>query len=252
MSFKMTDEQKFLFDLQGYLRVEGVLDDETLERMRADMDTHGIQNPENDPGKSRFGGFLSWGDDWRALIDQPTIMPILNEIIGARFRLDHAYGMAARGDVEPSGQGMHHTAGMFGHGCFYVNHGRQMHNGLVVVSYALNDIPAGAGGFCCIPGSHKALFEMPSKYYRVEDNPLAQQIPMNAGDVVIFTEALTHGTMPWTLKGHERRSALLKYCPHYMQWAKAPMSSEIEGLTTRQRQILEGAYVWQREAIAAD
>ena len=126
-----------------------------------------------------------------------------------------------------------------------------MHNGLVVVSYSLTDIEPGAGGFCCIPGSHKAQYSMPEKWYQLDDNPLVQQIPQRAGDAVIFTESLTHGTWPWSDPNAQRRSVLMKYTPHYMQWANNPMNADIEGLTERQKFILQGPYVNQRQTVAA-
>mgnify|MGYP002625684740 FL=1 len=92
----MTDEQRFLFDLNGYLVLEGVLDAERVKRMNKDMLDHDIKEPENSPDQSRFGNFLKWGDDWRELIDHPAVLPLLTEILGSKFRLDHAYGMAAR------------------------------------------------------------------------------------------------------------------------------------------------------------
>jgi ectoine hydroxylase-related dioxygenase (phytanoyl-CoA dioxygenase family) len=141
---------------------------------------------------------------------------------------------------------------MFEHGCYYVTHGSRMHNGLIVVSWALTDIGENAGGFCCIPGSHKAVFPMPGRLFHIDGNPLVRQIPQKAGDVVIFTEALTHGTWPWTDPNGERRSVLMKYSPHYMQWGQKPMDAHgIGGLTERQRLLLEGAYVWQRPFFAA-
>jgi len=245
----MTEEQKYLFDLQGYLVLENVLDADTVGQMKLDMETNGITNPENDPNKSRFRGFFEWGETWRNLIDHPTLLPVLNGILGEKFRMDHAYGMAARVGGEEGHFGMHHESGMFQHGCYYVTHGEKMHNGLVVVSYALSDTPPGGGGFCCIPGSHKGLYQTPQKYYRAEDNPLVKQVPVKAGDVIVFTEALTHGTMRWTTEGHERRAVLLKYCPHYMQWAGQPMDSDIDGLTDRQKLILQGPYISQREVV---
>src|SRR5690606_19047212 len=124
-----------------------------------------------------------------------------------------------------------------------------MHNGLIVVSFALTDIDPGIGGFACIPGSHKALYKTPQKYYSVENNPIAIQVPQKAGDVVIFTEALTHGTMPWRNKTGERRSVLLKYCPHYMQWSTRTMEVNTDQLTERQRLILQGPYVANRELV---
>jgi phytanoyl-CoA dioxygenase PhyH len=245
----MTEEQRFVFDLQGYLVVEGVLSPEQVRRMASDMGREGIRAPENNPSRSRFGGFLGWGEDWRSLIDHPRILPVLAELLGPKFRLDHAYGMAMRAEGASGGEGLHHQAGMFHHGCYYVTHGQTMHNGLVVVSYALTDIDPGSGGFCCIPGSHKAQFPMPRKWYGLEDNPLVRQVPQKAGDALIFTEALTHGTMLWTNPHGERRSVLLKYCPLYMQWAGKPMDSGIPGLTERQKLILEGPHVWERAPI---
>lgn len=254
----MTDEQRFLFDLQGFLVVPEVLDAAAVQRMRTAMDAHGVDPPEEKSDDYRFGDFLRWSDDFRRLIDHHAIMPILVDLLGPKFRLDHAYGMATRprrGGEAPekaTAHNLHHTAGMFEHGCYYVTHGSRMHNGLIVVSYALTDIAPGVGGFCCIPGSHKAIFPMPRPLFQIEGNPLVKQVPQRAGDALIFTEALTHGTWPWTDPQGERRSVLLKYSPHYMQWAGKPMDAEIAGLTERQRLILQGAYVWQRPAIPGE
>jgi ectoine hydroxylase-related dioxygenase (phytanoyl-CoA dioxygenase family) len=251
---EVTPEQRFFLDTQGYLVVPGVLDAAQVQRMLADMDTHGVNPPtEENSDNYRFGDFLRWSEDYRSLIDHPKILPLLHEMLGNAFRLDHAYGMASRttktGEPQPvtnNGRPLHHSSYLFDYGCFYLHQGKQMHNGLIVVSYALTDIAEGAGGFCCMPGSHKANFPMPQQWYGLEGNPLVKQIPQKAGDALIFTESLTHGTWPWRDKAGQRRSVLMKYCPGYMQWAQGPMDSNIDGLTDRQKAILRGAYVWQR------
>lgn len=245
----MTPEQRFIFDLQGYLLLENVLPPARVQSMCADMEQHGIREPDNNPYKSRFGGFLSWGESWRSLIDDAHVLPVLSELLGPRFRLDHAYGMAMSADIKDEGEGLHHHAGMFYHGSYYVTHGTTMHNGLVVVSFALTDIEPGMGGFACIPGSHKALYPVPKQWYGLADNPMVRQVPQKAGDVLIFTEALTHGTMPWRNPNTERRSALLKYCPHYMQWSSQVMPDDIEGLTPKQKLILQGPSVMSRPKV---
>ena len=242
----LTDEQRYLYDLRGYLVLEQVLDAQQLEQMHREMDEHGVKDPDNNPNRSRFGGFLGWGENWRGLIDHPRLVPVLEELLGEGFRLDHAYGMAARASVAPTGENLHHHAGMFAHGCYYTTHGPQMHNGLIVVSYALVDMDESTGGFCCIPGSHKATYPTPEQYTRIQDNPLLASPPLKAGDALIFCEALTHGTRAWIDREHERRTVLIKYCPGYMQWAKKPMSAEVDGLTDRQRQILSGPSVARR------
>jgi hypothetical protein len=90
---------------------------------------------------------------------------------------------------------------------------------------------------------------MPREYFRIEGNPLVRQVPQKAGDALIFTEGLTHGTWPWRDPAGRRRSLLLKYAPLYAQWAQRPMESDIDGLTERQKLILEGPYVSQRAEI---
>ncbi len=249
----MTDEQKYMFDILGYAVIPNAIDQSTLARMRADMDAQGVKDVQNSSILSRFVDFFHWGPDWRNLIDHPAVYPYLNDLIHPKFRLDHAYGMAMRADgtQSPPGSELHHESDMFSYGCFYQANSRGFHNGLMVVSFALNDIPEGAGGFICIPGSHKAVYPTPRRFYDMKDNPLFRQVPQKAGDALIFTEALTHGTMPWTLKNAERRSALLKYTPGYMQWAGKPMNTDIPGLTERQKKILAAPSVHMRPPLDA-
>ena len=237
----MTDEQRFLFDLNGYLVLEGVLPSDQVARMLADIAAHDVRNPSNDPFKSRFGGFLDWGAEWRGLIDHARLLPALRELCGEKFRLDHAYGMAMSATGERGGEGLHHEAALFDHGSYYVSHGMRMHNGLIVAGFALTDVPPGAGGFCCIPGTHKALFPLPRQWYGAYDNPHIRHVPMRAGDCVIFTEALTHGTLPWTRTSHERRAVLMKYAPGYLAFSSAPVAVKDRSVfSERQLRILAG------------
>ena len=48
---------------------------------------------------------------------------------------------------------------------------------------------------------------------------LAHEVPLAAGDLVVFTEALTHGTLPWQGRG-DRRTLLYKYSPGSSTWAE--------------------------------
>ena len=58
---------------------------------------------------------------------------------------------------------------------------------------------------------------------------------VKAGDVLIFTEALTHGTFPWQAE-HERRSLLFKYSPRMIAWAKFDRSPELLAMLTSEQQ----------------
>ena len=48
--------------------------------------------------------------------------------------------------------------------------------------------------------------------------PWLHHVPVTAGSAVIFTEALTHGTWPWTAES-ERRAIFLKYSAPHSAWA---------------------------------
>ena len=63
-----------------------------------------------------------------------------------------------------------------------------MYSGLTTVMWALVDHGPGQGGFGCVPGSHKADEELP-EWVPPE---WVREVPVAAGSVLLFTEALTH------------------------------------------------------------
>src|SRR5258708_30848323 len=94
-----------------------------------------------------------------------------------------------------------------------------MRCGMVVLQFQLADVPAGAGGFCCIPGSHKANYPCPKELLRMEaDREALTQPVCKAGDLLIFKEATTHGTLPWKAP-HEPRSLLYPFSPPHPHFA---------------------------------
>lgn len=75
-------------------------------------------------------------------------------------------------------------------------------------------------------------------------------VHQKAGDAVIFTEALTHGTLPWTAT-HQRRSILFKYSPGHASWGHERYDDALRDLMTDEDQklILEPPYVYQRKPV---
>ena len=51
-----------------------------------------------------------------------------------------------------------------------------------------------------------------------EPGPFVERVTGPAGTAIIFTEALTHGTLPWN-GADERRTIFLKYSPHPLSWS---------------------------------
>ena len=75
-------------------------------------------------------------------------------------------------------------------------------------------------------------------------------VHQKAGDVVIFTEALTHGTLPWRA-GHPRRSILIKYSPGHLSWGRGRYSDDLRQKmeSEDQRLMLEPPYVSNRKVV---
>ena len=226
----MDDREKYLFDLNGYLVLEEVLTPGEVAACNEAIDHHlghpSMRSEERPkPGgsdasqgtmRTDLAGMLTWPRPWcqpfRELLPHRRVMSCLLELLGDGFRLDHLYGTIMIKGAE--GCALH--GGRPKHGGFvpfyeFVN--CRMRSGLTVVSWALADCGPDDGGFVCIPGSHKSNYPLPGDMPRLEKDPAAvTQVPVKAGGVVIFTEALVHGTLPWKAD-HERRSLFYKYVP---------------------------------------
>ena len=98
---------------------------------------------------------LHWNRAYRDLMAHPAVVPILEQLCGARFRLDHinVHTHVAAGY---SGSSLHGGSNPGGGNGFYHYQGGQMRNGLVAVTWELEDTHCNGGGFCCIPGSERA------------------------------------------------------------------------------------------------
>lgn len=227
----MNEKEKYLFDLQGYLVVKNVLSQEQLDRLNRAIDA---QQASGEPARN----LLMWEEqEFRNLIDDPKLEPYMTEILGNEYRLDHEYPIFHKRGAPRLG--LHGGGTPYDPGQYYVFRNGKMYSGLTVVSYALTDMGPDDGGFSCIPGSHKSNFPVPGDYRHYEEMGPVIHVPQQAGDVLIFTEALTHGTLPWQAD-HERRSLLYKYCPAQISWSEHRRPEELyERLTDRQKVVLQ-------------
>ena len=233
----MSDEEKFLFDLQGFIVIPGVLSrDECAHYIN--LADAAWPRQENDGPFRRFGGVSQWGQPFVDLFDHPVVLEYLVELIGRRLRIDHDYCIFMRegGLKNP----LHGGAGRESDHWYDYRDG-VMRNGLTVATYNLSDAPAGAGGFACVPGSHKTNFLRnlpPDVRDFSRPVPYVIQPPMQAGDVLIFTEALIHGTQSWTAD-HERRTLLYKYSPPHSSWRIENYNvDDFPAATERQKKLM--------------
>ena len=184
----MAPEERYRFDLQGFLVRRNVLSAGDVEALNVAVDLLGVPEPGDDIMSQRFGNHLTTARRFRDLLDHDGIFDIVVELCGRNVRLDHAYGIIMRPGT--AGLGLHGGGTPFDPAQYYIGDGGNMRNGLVAVQWALVDHVAGRGGFVCVPGSHKANFPLTPQAVQ----GLALEVPLEAGDVVVFTEALTHGT----------------------------------------------------------
>jgi len=231
----LSDLERYFFDLYGYVVRHDALSPAEVDDLNAAIDRLGVAPPGSSLESQRFVGFLEREQVFRDLIDHEGVLEAIIEMCGPTARLDHAYGIIMAPGTD--GLGLHGGGTPHDPAQFYDVRGTRMYNGLVAVQWALVDHNPGDGGFCCVPGSHRANFARPAGHPR----SWVVDVPMLAGDVVIFTEALTHGTSSWRAP-YTRRSMLYKYAPGHSSWGIQYQSTlaalAASGLLTERQQRL--------------
>ena len=218
----MDGDERWLWDVQGYVRIRGCIDPVLLERLGSSLE----RSPEAQPREftdgpeptSRFpdverrvditgmlGWQRPWSDPFRELIDHPPVSSRLDEILGPGHRLDHSPVCIT---MEKGMAGAHLHGGGADRGSLINSsffHAGHFYTGMVVVVFFLAPEGPGDGGLGIVRGSHKAELPMPpSVRGSVGDltdsttfNAAVTEVHADAGDCVIFTEAVSHLTMPW-------------------------------------------------------
>ena len=167
----MNEEQRYLFDAFGYLIVRDAVSQAQIEELRATLQA---PSEETDPG-ARLEAPLHWSQAWRDLLDLQALSPLLEEVIGNHgapaerfaglptFRIDHinVHTHVAKGF---KGGILHGGWKSTGGSQFFRYHDGQFYNGLVAVVFELFDTHPNDGGFCCIPGTHKANLPLPDQW----------------------------------------------------------------------------------------
>ena len=235
----MSDADKFLFDTNGFVVVKGVFGKDDLSKFHEAIDAHKTQIHErkgqlrlthggaNDKlkgdgvtGRKDLAGFLGWEapycDPFREVLTHPKLVPYLHDLVGPGYRLDHnplcilqdpgAEGFEFHGGSTLDDGSWNHPLG------YDFKHGKMRCN-LLAFAVHLTDVNEGDGGFAIIRGSHKSNYKCPIAMRRLETAAEhAYQPEIKAGDVVVFTEATTHGTLPW--KGsNQRRNLIYRFSP---------------------------------------
>jgi len=259
----MTDEEKYYFDLTGYVIVRNALNPEEVSALNSVLDERWDDLQEIQESLARGAKGLVGegrrkglglpmdaegenGEVCRSVIAHPKINPYLNEIIGKGFRLDHGHSFIVQ-EKGCEGHTFHGSTGpAFDPNQYYIVRDGKMNSGLTVVTWQLADVNPGDGGFTLVPGSHKGNFPVPDAVRRFEIyKDRFEPIVIKAGDAVIFSETVLHGTLPWT-SDNPRRSILARYTAAnlaYLRNQNAELLEQLgDKLTEDQKAVLEPPY----------
>ena len=190
-SFHLTDEERYRFDLQGYLLIPGV-----LPAAEVDACNRAVAAVAGTPAAAAgmLGRPEPHREPFRRLLVHPAVVARLNEMCGPRFRLDHGPRLLAGGDG--TGAELQGGGEPFSPAEWYHQQNGRIFASAVTAAWQL----AGEGGMCVVPGSHKAVEPAPEGVRAGGDRhasmDVVRELPTRAGDLVLFAETITHGTRP--------------------------------------------------------
>jgi hypothetical protein len=261
----MTGEERYLFDLRGYLVIREALTKEMLRRILdrinyletlGDDEFSSIGAPRSyregeslyaKTGRPLEDGLpdydsraLPLGAPFEELVDWPKTMSYVESLIDDPIRLDAASYMSRN---PGGGFRYHHGYAELLPYCEFAYDHSGFHCVSVKVAYALTDVGIEDGAFAVIPGSHKSSFANPY-VGQIPDsrNPLTETIPCRAGDAILFTEDLSHGAVE-NRGQNVRRTLFYSYAPAFhCRWPHLDQTAPDfrERASTRQVELVVG------------
>jgi len=245
----MTDEQKFFFDLHGWIMLPSVLTADEIEALKKEV---------YDGAKQAYQGEL------QTLLDHPAINGILNEILSEdpypgedyyNYRCENSFITVREPGWKKPGTNTPHVVRppQQANAMRYQVAGNNIFSGLTRVVWELEDVKAGLGGTTFLSGSHKAHFNYggPDPYrpnisesaWEESLHQAMAEYDCPAGSVIIFTESLLHAANDWTNPDNSRCAVFNCYNSLWAQWHKVSLSHEsIEAMPPRRRTLFRG--VW--------
>lgn len=212
---RLSQRQLYEFDLNGFVRIRNFLSAEKVDRVNSILD-----EVDRTSKKVKFR-FFSADPIFLDLLSDPRVMAICEDLIGPWFRFDNAM-MIQSGDDEF--ENLHGGPMEEQNSFYYLWHDRKPRCSQIQISYFLKPVKSGDGGLIVVPGSHKQNApylgsQVVNDILRGDLNdPLVVNPELEAGDLLVFTEALIHGTRKWSAVARSRRVLYYKYCLASLCW----------------------------------
>jgi hypothetical protein len=254
---------EYLFDLQGFVILRGVLDRSLVDAANELVDriprtiprngwygrVHREDHPEH-RGIS-YQQIYELGEPFEKMIDHPHYINYVMRFVGGHDTFDrhggpifideNFYNLRGPGEAIPIHAGGHDHCRKMG----FDYHNGRFNCGQINVLFAFNDIRPGDGATMVIPGSHKSNIKHPAladpnwfKQWGEEGGasldgvPGAIEVHLNAGDAVMFVDALCHGSAKRVNPGL-RRTAVYRYGSAWnrTRWGYEPSSELLARLS---------------------
>ena len=227
---EVTDDEKFLFDLQGFLILRGAIEPELVVALdEAVVANEAIEHDESWAEglpvvtnayftkdrwmghQVRLNGLPRLDPVFDRLIAHPGYLPYLKEFMDLP-QLINTWSIS-----KYPGRGATHWHHGLPPADYSVRDGKIRSPMLNVVTMLTPNHP-GDGCLAVIPGSHKKNFKLDLKRWGTAglDTPGALEITGEPGDVMLFTEALVH---TGAAKTTTRRRTVLQY--NHVEWRRA-------------------------------
>ena len=273
----MDARDAFLFDLNGFIVLRGVLTETEVAEMNGAIDRRlsaavprdsvPLKNtadatPFRASGPRRdLGGVLTWEDTdaFRRLLAHPVLSAHVRALCGSGYRLDHQPLVIVQ---ERGSEGFSlHGGPVSGDGHLnpalqYRCHNERPWTSLLAMSVCLCDTNRGDGGFVVVKGSHKLNFPVPKDFAHQGDQEGEENVyhpKTKKGDVVLFSEATVHGAVPWQSEA-QRRLAIYRFAPPGCAYGRSYVDGfsafgvDVSALCTpEQRAVLEPPYAARLE-----
>jgi ectoine hydroxylase-related dioxygenase (phytanoyl-CoA dioxygenase family) len=223
----MTDEQRWLFDLQGFIVVRDVLTPEHCRRLveRLDAVARSERGQEHTDGRGEptrrqdVHRLIEKDALFLDMIDHEPVISLIQELVGTPKLIDHDGILVPR--TEESG-GWHRGVGPYG---FSQTNGH-FQCLMVKAFYYLTDVGKDESPTRLVPGSHKATVPHP-KVARDDAVPGMIELETPARSVLIFSEAVLHAGNA-NRSDKVRKSIVYNYGPSYVEpWEGYRASPEL-------------------------
>ncbi len=237
-----TEEQRYLFDVRGWIAIAGVLDDDDINDMREhclQLRSDSSALPEKD--RSSVGGPL------HRLTDHPVVVGFMEEFVAhAPLASDDGYGFRMDGSflsTRTAGSDAFRPHGGNGMGRFPGNHHTYnvlpgaANSGLTRVVWELNPVKHGTGGTLFLTGSHKAAFPAPASTSDC-DSDLWDTYGCPPGSVLFFTEAVRHTGAFWSNEENDRVAVFNCYNTVGSKWHSWEVHPDLLASMPAKRQSL--------------